>query len=179
MILYTLYEQARQIFRWIMILSFIVVMIVTISLTLLFQYNSKTNSPLYVAPEFNSYLENFKRDAAIHKAAPDLANLTITFSEKLNMALAFCIPKTNTIRVSKSSWDLMNNRERKLTIYHELGHCALKRDHALRVYFQKGTCPSSLMYPYMEYIKKCYEVYEDEYHYELFKNPHNERMIHE
>lgn len=161
----------------IFITLFIMIFIIFFCTFTYFQYNISKNKPLFVAEEFQYYFEQFKLDAVKYKVTPNYGNLSITFSEKLEMALAYCIPDRNTIVVSRQSWEMMDEARKKITLYHELGHCTLLREHTLTGYSEENTCPHSMMYPYIDVIRKCYHTDEESYHYELFTNPNNERKI--
>ena len=51
------------------------------------------------------------------------------------------------VQIKKSTWLLMTEDERKVLIYHELGHCSLGLGHDERLYVDK--CPISGMAPYI------------------------------
>ena len=69
--------------------------------------------------------------------------------------------------------EYMNTQQRKTLLYHEWGHCALKREHTEDMRVPYSFCPSSIMHPYMDPVGRCYSELEEEYLEELFTNPNN------
>lgn len=133
-----------------------------------------SNSPIYVNPEFKPYLTLFKEDAKRFNAPIDLYKLTTIFSNTVPTGtLAYCLPSTNTVVVSSRYWGSMNTQQRKTLLYHEWGHCALKRDHTEDMRVPYSFCPASIMHPYMDPVGRCYAELEGEYLEELFTNPNN------
>lgn len=133
-----------------------------------------TNTPIYVHPEFHPYLESFKKDADTYKTHVDFYKMITVFSDMRgeSTAAAYCLPATNTIVVSINTWNSIDNKTRKALLYHEWGHCLLKRDHVEDInYFTM--CPESLMFPYIDPLQRCYNLYESSYNKELFTNPYN------
>ena len=136
--------------------------------------NSKiTNTPLYVHPDFQPYLESFKRDAALYKSDVDFYKMVTVFSDVgQDSAAAYCLPATKTIVVSTRTWNSIDDKTRKALLYHEWGHCLLKREHVEDINYYT-LCPESVMYPYIDPLQRCYSRYESSYNKELFTNPYN------
>lgn len=76
------------------------------------------------------------------------------------------------ININKKQWDVMDYSSREHLIFHELGHCELKRDHKdTMVDLGKTACPSSIMrwFSFNEYeITNCYDYDRNYYLNELF-----------
>ena len=132
------------------------------------------NNPLYIDPAFRSYLKLFQKDAVKFKAKLDLYKLTTVFSKRVPVGvLGYCLPSTNTVVISQQVWNGMTLQARKALLYHEWGHCTLKRDHTEDLRYPYSYCPVSIMYPYIEPINSCYSELAEEYIEELFTNPYN------
>lgn len=134
-----------------------------------------TNSPIHMDEAFREDFESFLKDAKKYKVSLNLRKHITTFSSTVDVGTAaYCVPSTNTVVVSVSSWRTLNRRGRKALLYHEWAHCILRRDHADNMQYFPRFCPVSLMYPYIEPLERCYtKESEDEYNKELFTNPHN------
>jgi hypothetical protein len=133
-----------------------------------------TNTPVYVHPEFHPYLESFKKDADTYKVRVDFYKMVTVFSSMKGESpvAAYCLPATNTVVVSINTWNSIDFKTRKALLYHEWGHCLLKRDHTDDVDYST-MCPKSLMFPYIDPLQRCYRLYESSYNKELFTNPYN------
>lgn len=72
---------------------------------------------------------------------------------------------TPTITVSKPSWDQMDDTEREILMFHEMGHCVLNRKH--RSALDPKGLPESMMHPY-GVPERIYAAARTEYIQELF-----------
>lgn len=145
-----------------------------------------------VDPEAQPYLNSFVREANSRGYYPDTSELTIKLvpqkSEKIfygdkDNALAYCempvlgikakdyIPAFGQlIEVSEDYWNAVNTVNREATIYHELGHCILHRDHiSTTTQSIFGVRPVSIMYPY-NFPDLYFYFYKKDYVNELFDN---------
>lgn len=153
---------------------FIVLLLTIVAIVSIpFIYSKLSNRPVYTDPNFKTYLDLFEKDAKKHNVNLDLyKTITIFGIVSEESVAAYCVPNTKTIVVSKKTWNELDESSRKALLYHEWGHCILRRDHAEQInYF--SMCPESLMYPYIDPMKTCYKKYEDWYNEELFLNPLN------
>lgn len=157
----------------------IVILLFTSIVTYIIQTNIKKNNPLIIDKEFIPFFEAFKKDAEKYNVVPDFKNMTTTFTPELSEnILAYCLPRFNSIKVSKAKWDRLDNVSRKLLLYHEWGHCTLRRDHVEDIHQNiLSTCPDSIMHPYIDPIVKCYNINTDWYDKELFTNFNNREII--
>lgn len=71
---------------------------------------------------------------------------------------------TSTITIDGEYWDLAADFERESLMYHELGHCLLRRAHTSER--DEDGCPSSIMYP-TNSVNYCYEQKREQYLTEL------------
>lgn len=142
-------------------------------------YSRFFNRPVYLDREFVDYFNKFQKDGRDYGVKVDSYRLITVFSNTYNVSrLAYCVPSLNLVVVSRSHWELMDSNTRKILLYHEWGHCILKRDHVEQLYHFPSYCPMSMMYPYIEPPKRCYnKVTEDYYNMELFVNPFKFKKI--
>jgi hypothetical protein len=142
-------------------------------------YSKFFNRPVYLEKEFISYFNQFKKDGKDYGVKVNSYRLITIFSKTYSInRLAYCMPSLNLVVVSKFHWDLMDTNTRKILLYHEWGHCILKREHVEQLYPFPSYCPVSIMYPYIEPPKRCYnKVAEDYYNMELFINPFKFKKI--
>jgi hypothetical protein len=121
---------------------------------------------------FEDYVHGFERDAKKYGYELEIQNLVITWSERLQgSTVGLCTRgPVPFIEIKKSYWDLIKSGERKILIYHELGHCILMRDHTASSFVNKDkfVLPGSIMHPYI--LSGFYfEQNEDYYLKELFE----------
>lgn len=78
---------------------------------------------------FTGYLQMFQRDAKKFDVGC-YRTQQVYFDEKMpsDETLAYCIPGQRVV-VRRTTWDKMDEIERKTLVYHEMGHCALNLDH--------------------------------------------------
>lgn len=90
--------------------------------------NSQTNATLSLG-EFNPYYNSFVTLASMyHKALPH-HGLIIKFSKLTGSILGQCTMSTNIIEIDYTAWPNLSSIEKKLLLYHEMGHCLLGREH--------------------------------------------------
>lgn len=160
--------------------TFIFTLLVAFSiLSFLLQFNIKNNEPLVVDDEFLPFFEEFKKDAKKYQVTPDFSNMSTTFTGELSEGvLAYCLPKFNTIKVSRPKWNRLDVLSKKLLLYHEWGHCTLRREHVIQEYnYGILTCPDSIMYPFIDPTVRCYDLSPQWYDKELFTNVNNREII--
>lgn len=148
-------------------------MVVILLLSFPFILSKISNRPVYTHPSFVKYLEEFEKESDKYKVDLNLYKSITTFSFSLEEGTAgLCIPNSKTVLVSAKVWDSLDEVGRKALLFHEWGHCILRREHAEN-YLPNSFCPASLMYPYLEPLKYCYSVHRESYNRELFTNPFN------
>lgn len=140
-----------------------------------------------VHPDLQSYVTTFSAKRAIAGNASAIKDLEAHFSDtigtigELGMVVGVCIrSKTTTnngliqevretpvIKINRQYWESTAEADREQLMYHELGHCILKRDHdeTLITHAQ----PESIMYP-VHLGNALYVDYYSHYINELF-NP--------
>lgn len=97
-------------------------------------------------------VEEFYQDAEGHGIyAVESITFVDGFFERDKQILGTCSVSGNRrwVQLSRAWWDVMGEPQRRLLIYHELGHCALDLDHA------EGTVNGwpMIMSPYMSISK--------------------------
>lgn len=119
------------------ILSYILLILAFVSCGVI-----KTN--LHTDPAFKSYLSEFEKDYNIH-----LDGYPINFKQLNNGNIAECVDR-EMILVDPDMWNDEDVNMRRVTIYHELGHCVLNKSHDERMIVDSlgVTVPRSLMFPF-------------------------------
>jgi hypothetical protein len=152
-------------------------LLATVSITTPYIYSKIANVPVYTHPEFIPYMDQFKKDAKKYKVKIDLFKLVTVFSDKVKMGIAaYCLPHSKVVVVSTKSWEGLNAAGKKALLYHEWGHCILRREHVEERSFPTY-CPVSIMYPYVDPMNRCYNSLKESYNRELFTNPHNFKLF--
>lgn len=142
-------------------------------------YSKVFNKPVYIDPEFQEHLNNFNKDSKKYNVDVSYYKLITVFSNNTSQGqLGYCMPHLNLVVISRKAWNYLDAHSRKLLLYHEWGHCLLKREH-VEISFDFPTyCPMSIMYPYIEPSQRCYNKSTQEfYDRELFTNPYKFRLI--
>lgn len=138
-----------------------------------FFFSKITNRPVYTDSAFVGYLSDFEKDAKKYKTPLNLYKSITIFSNRVDSGIAaYCIPSSKTVVVSRLVWATLNEGGKKALLYHEWGHCILRREHT-EDYNYVSLCPTSLMYPYVDPLKNCYLDHQESYNRELFTNPFN------
>ena len=125
-------------------------------------------TPVYSVKVGQEYVDRFKAEAK-HQGVTlsDTRNLITRFSNRPGNEIGRCIISLgqNTIVIDPGWWGGSSPTDQEELIYHELGHCWLKRmahNNALT-----GTRPVSIMY-YAHIDASIYLAHYDEYMAELF-----------
>lgn len=85
----------------------------------------------WVDPELKPYLARFKEDAMLQRVTPNYNGLTIKFVSQEGKDVGVCYRRDlwNTIEIDPKAWFRFDALDREQLVYHELGHCALNREH--------------------------------------------------
>ena len=89
----------------------------------------------YVDAPLQEYFDRFTEEASLRNMEIDLVALRVSGDIRLigtAQVIGQCIhteKEPNTVVVDKVYWDNATDLEREFLIFHELGHCALGRDH--------------------------------------------------
>jgi hypothetical protein len=90
----------------------------------------------YIAPNFRPLVETFLEEGAARNVYVSTGNLTVVFGDvKDNDAdptVGVCSTFSDgaeRIMIDREFWDSSDNYGREELLFHELGHCLLKRDH--------------------------------------------------
>jgi hypothetical protein len=124
---------------------------------------------LQVPSQFAPYVQKFEQASTTQGPTVQVTDLIVKFGAMENQyERGICEldgDNTPTILVNEDAWDDMSEDERESLIFHELGHCVLKRKHRAD---QMGPgIPASLMNPYT-IPGWTYEQYKKYYIEELF-----------
>lgn len=112
------------------------------------------------ALEFEPFVKSFE-DEYFKDASPILMLLTDDVTPAT--AVGTC-DGGYTVRIRTSFWLISSTLTKKALIYHELGHCLLRRGHNDTTY--TDGCPKSIMNPYLV-TDSCYTSHLNELDYEL------------
>ncbi len=94
-----------------------------------------------------SYFESFEEEGARRGLSIDLESSQITAKidqiDEDNVAglCSYGYASPGNITIDQAFWNRSNNLSREMILFHELGHCFLKRDHKEDV-FANGYCQS-------------------------------------
>lgn len=126
-----------------------------------------------VDEEFKSAVAIFQREALLRGVDVSKAtnSINVVFDDLDADALGRCTktplgPKT--IRIDRRFWKTAYNNQRLAVVFHELGHCALGREHVDAVDDQHR--PVSLMFPSAAFPGDFFQEKSDEYFDELFQS---------
>jgi hypothetical protein len=130
---------------------------------------SVSTQAVYSPGKFQAYVSNFQQIAAQNGVALTVDNLVIQFGTLGQSAeMGECDINDGeppTITIDESYWNSADEMSRKTLIFHELGHCVLRREH--RTAITSGGYPISLMNAYTV-AGVVYEAETDYYNQELF-----------
>jgi hypothetical protein len=105
----------------------------------------------YVQPEFRDYLETFKKEGSARGVILDSSNLTVVFKNLSHSSdlLGECNVDYELVEIDETSWKAMSLYTQEQVLFHELGHCLLKRTaHTADGVLHRGKIiPVSLMAP--------------------------------
>lgn len=115
-----------------------------------------------IDPEFIPFVEKFEKEQN------EVVDIDIMFKATEGQIVALCWrydynKQGISIEVDPNFWFSSTEMEKEETIYHELGHCILARDHTEELIDYK--VPKSIMYPYV--FSLAYEKYRSYYVDEL------------
>jgi hypothetical protein len=111
--------------------------------------------------------QRFVKEAANNGVKVDVSQVRVVF-DQANDTFGWCDLDARTIHLNKEEWRSMPRIRQEALLFHEFGHCVLKRDHCSVVTSTK--IPVSLMHPYLLDVAR-YRAFRDYYVNELFK-PH-------
>lgn len=123
---------------------------------------------------FVDFVSNFEQSAAAEGKSIAINDLVLTFGSTPNLnETGVCMwaeNETPQIIINERIWNTLNDYDKQEVIFHELGHCVLRRIHhnsTMLGYNGTMTIAESIMYPY----RIAGSVYRDHmmhYHDELF-----------
>lgn len=102
----------------------------------------------------------------------DTSSISIIFVDEITaqskfVFVGYCYAPTNSIEILRSYWKTIPTITKQMLIFHELGHCLLKKHHDPTL--QNDTCGASIMLPHLD-RQKCYVKHYNEL-IEEFKKP--------
>ncbi len=135
-------------------------------------HNLPTTKQNNLDPAFDPMIKSFVYEANQRGYAVNTENLSVTFGNirknKCDKTVGYCsrIDSMNKliIKINTDTWDDMDAYEQEALIFHEIGHCVMRRDHCKK---KNKTGPISIMYPYV-LDGKHYKEFREELVDELF-----------
>lgn len=129
---------------------------------------------LQIDGSFQTYVNTFEQTAASEGGSLVINDLILAFGSTPSInetgVCEWAEDETPRITINKRIWDTLSDYDRQEVIFHELGHCVLRRIHQsgeISAYGGAMNIPSSVMYPY----RISGTIYRDNivhYHDELF-----------
>lgn len=123
---------------------------------------------------FMPYVQNFELAAQAEGVSMKITDLIIEFGSTPSMnETGVCEIATNEtpkVTINQRIWNTLSNTDRQEVIFHELGHCTLRRRHQegeIMGFNNTTRIPASIMYPY-RIPGTTYQAHIDHYHEELF-----------
>lgn len=152
----------------IRLFSFIMVLIFAISCgSLMSDFIKRSGNPPIIKStenEFLPYINDFEVYWGKNVKTP------IYFNDLPDNVAGVCYEWNSgetAIEISRKWWNIVSEARKKVLIFHELGHCELKRGH-LASLFPDDICPTSIMYRSV-LSDYCSNTYMNEYLIELFQ----------
>lgn len=116
--------------------------------------------PHYQESEFTPYTIQFQQ--ATGKSSDNLYMHFATQAEMNgDMTMGECDDESE-IKIVESKWNQMNEGQRTMLIFHELGHCLMNLSHDSNMLEDKYACPESVMYPNSVSLD-CWDLHKDQY----------------
>jgi hypothetical protein len=85
---------------------------------------------LVIDPEFEPYVTRFVSLSQKTNRPMNSANVGIQFDDNMDsQTLGICSYGSMEIRINSKLWKKLSPSSKEMLIFHELGHCILKRDH--------------------------------------------------
>lgn len=110
---------------------------------------------LQVDSAFSDYVHNFEQVAAQEHQPLVINDLVVSFGDTPNLnetgVCEWAENTTPTVIVNQRIWNTLNDYDKQEVIFHELGHCILRRVHQsteIMAYNNTMQIPESIMYPY-------------------------------
>ncbi len=127
-----------------------------------------------VDPAFQPYVDEFEQ-AMSDNNVRDGVNVEIVFGDTGSAQNGLCHREggqTPKISISRPVWNSFMDHQRRILIYHELGHCVLGREHteAMHEDADGSSYPDSLMAPSLPVVAQSFSLHRAHYVEELFRN---------
>lgn len=125
-----------------------------------------------VDSDFLPYVQNFELASSQESRDLKITDLIVSFGDTPNLnetgVCEITENETPRIIVNAAIWQTLSSTDRQEVIFHELGHCVLRRIHQnSQVAGTGGMIPDSIMYPY-RISGTTYQSNISYYHHELF-----------
>jgi Zn-dependent protease with chaperone function len=129
---------------------------------------------LQIDGPFQDYVHNFEQAAGQNGSPLQIVDLVVAFGSTPSLnetgVCEWAENETPRVIINARIWATLNDYDRQEVIFHELGHCVLRRIHQtteMMAYNNTMRIPSSVMYPY-RIVGTVYRDNMVHYHGELF-----------
>lgn len=127
----------------------------------------------YSVGEFQAYVKRFEDESARRGQRVVVNDLIVRWGdlpEDKNGNCRISSFATPVITINQRVWPRLDEPRRELLLFHELGHCVLKREHDDRTILQRGrNLPDSVMHTYL-LDSNVYQENREHYLDELFSS---------
>lgn len=120
--------------------------------------------------EFLVYLRRFEEEAVRRGIEVDVSSVSVGFIEKpivSELGIVFGRCRDGRVEVVREFWESGSEARRESMLFHELGHCVLKRDHR-GGWNRELHAPQSVMVPDTDLVSGYWGDHRDYYLDELF-----------
>jgi len=123
---------------------------------------------------FLPYVQNFELAGVSEGKDVKITDLIVAFGDTPSMnetgVCEIADNETPKVTINQRIWNTLSNTDRQEVVFHELGHCVLRRRHQSSEMMGFGgmtRIPESIMYPY-RIPGTTYQAHIAQYHDELF-----------
>lgn len=120
--------------------------------------------PAYQEPALYPYAQQFEHQ---YNRSTNLVTMVFIDAPLTDTTFLGDCWSYGTVEIVRRTWETISETQKHLLIYHELGHCVLKRPHRDDIY--DDHCPKSIMNS-IEAYDFCYDRHKEEMDKELFDN---------
>ncbi len=135
--------------------AFAVISFIVLSASSCAPKEKQHESFLQVDSQFQDYVSNFEQVSGAEGQSLAISDLVVQFGTTPSLnetgVCEWAENETPKITVNQRIWNTLNDYDKQEVIFHELGHCVLRRVHQnseMMAYNGSQTVPASVMYPY-------------------------------
>lgn len=136
----------------------------------LFLVGCGDNSQATIDPAFEPYVARFVLEGTAEGKEVDISKLSVNFSDETRSVaggIEFGSCTGHSIKIVRKFWQETSEANREALLYHELGHCVLRRQHLGGTEESLGI-PKSVMVSDSAIVAAYWRTNRDYYIHELF-----------